>query len=529
MQNHKCLLISGKKIIPENKSSPPNSTLSKENPVAGLNISLTINPDAINAGQKFDVLIILKNSGITTVNIDTLELLPPWEFTRSPENGQVIMNGSIINKSDHLTLSFGTIIPISGKVTVPPGSFNGIYKIGLLTKGENLSDRLISSNIIIKKFDSLPLTGNIPFSILFLVIAGGIMYFTYNIASGRKAENKYEWVFSTASLGFVLWYALYYLIPYSNISNLEIISGNLNSVMVLLISAFVIGLSAGGIKKFVIDKVNRHIEQWKEERTQKLNLMRKGYAEEDQEHILLTSIKEKSELVTRRVGNGYRPVLTVCINMDISDNENIITGVLKRATAEGDIELSPKYIFLMSTSNNEGGVSNFQAIINIIFSQYKYSAVKDSSKESPMELELRQDKMYLNHIIKYLKLEHDIESDYFLIKDYDFYKQIAQNVKDILNKNILDTDKFVKILYEIDFSRLVKYVANDYDRRNKKPLILYETKIISKELIKWIQINSYETRDFALFSRRSNNHSRTIIYEGRRFHVRPNLNKVAIN
>lgn len=160
MQNHKCLLISGKKIIPENKSSPPNSTLSKENPVAGLNISLTINPDAINAGQKFDVLIILKNSGITTVNIDTLELLPPWEFTRSPENGQVIMNGSIINKSDHLTLSSGTIIPISGKVTVPPGSFNGIYKIGLLTKGENLSDRLISSNIIIKKFDSLPLTGN---------------------------------------------------------------------------------------------------------------------------------------------------------------------------------------------------------------------------------------------------------------------------------------------------------------------------------------------------------------------------------
>jgi hypothetical protein len=345
-----------------------------------------------------------------------------------------------------------------------------------------------------KKFDSLPLTGNIPFSILFLVIAGGMMYFTYNIASGRKAENKFEWIFSTASLGFVLWFGLYYLIPHS-ISNLEIISNDLNSIMVLLVSAFAIGVSAGGIKKFVIDKMNQHIEHLKEERTAKLNLMRKGYTEEFYEHILLTSIQEKSELVTQRLGKGYHPVLTVCVNMDKSDNENIITGILKRATEEGDIELSPKYIFPMSTSDNEGGVSNFHAIINIIFSPYRYSAVNRRPKESPMVLELKQDKKYLNDIIKYLKLQHNIQSDYPPIKDYHTYKQIAQTVQNILNNNILDTLNFVKILYEIDFSRLVKYVANDYDRRDKQPLILCETKIISnKELIKWIKINSYETK-----------------------------------
>jgi hypothetical protein len=143
------LTYSGDSNSIENKSSPPNSTLSKENPVAGLNISLTINPDAINAGQKFDVLIVLENFGNTTVNVDSLELIPGWKFMKS--DGQNTTNGVIINKSNRLTLSPGTIIPICGNVTVPPDSFNGVYKIGLLAKGENLSDRLISSNIIVKK------------------------------------------------------------------------------------------------------------------------------------------------------------------------------------------------------------------------------------------------------------------------------------------------------------------------------------------------------------------------------------------
>jgi hypothetical protein len=461
-----------------------------------LNLSMSINPDIINVGQKFDISIFIENSGPSEEQIDSLKLIPTWEVTRVGKDGEqtTTSDGYIINQSEELFVKPNTTEVINGKITVPQDSLSGEYNIAVLMSS-SLADKVISSSIVAKKFDSLPLSGNIPFSILFLVIAGGITYYIYNfVRQGTVKGNYAEWALSTTSVGFVIWYILYYMIPSSSVAALEILSDNVTSVIILLASALLIGSISGSVKRFGLDKISQALRENKATRIHRLNLFRKGYTEVRSEPILQIITKEQAALVNNRLGQGY----TLMVSVTIQENNirKLIYGLLKRVWVESGIELSPKYIFRMSAAENVNGLSNFNAIITILMSPYNFASFAEPSTLGPLALEIKEDKYYLKQVTQYLKRYHDIHihKTLRLFKTESYYIRIADKVGAILTANIANQNTFLDILDSIDFSRLVKYIANDFDRRNKSPRMVFKEIFIDKELVKMVRFINYETR-----------------------------------
>ncbi|TLX84768.1 MAG: hypothetical protein E6L04_06345 [Thaumarchaeota archaeon] len=479
----------------EGNDNLSNTSTTKDVLVSKLSLNFTTNPDAVNVGQKFDIYIFLRNSGPTEQKIDSINLIPPWVITRTTQERQEInsFNGTIVGNSDRLVIEPNTTEVISRKVTVPPDTLGGEYNIAVLMSS-SLPDQVISTTISTMKFDSLPLTGNIPFSILFLVIAGAITYFVFNVVGHRTVKGNYvEWVLSTTSIGFVIWYVLYYLIPSSSISSLEILSDNVSSVIILLGSALVIGFVSGLIKRYVVDKLLQVYRENKETRTHRLNLLRQGYTELPPQQVLELVTKEQAILINRRLGQGY--ALKVAVTTYENNTPKLIRGMLKRVSAENGIELSPKYIFYMRQNDNENAQNNFNAIKDILTSPYKYSSLNEPSSLSPLAIEMKEDKLYLTHVIKYLEQNNIlIQNPFYLLKNDSYYNSISNEVRTILTRNIANQAEFLKILDGIDFSRLVKYVANNYDRRNKKPRTFYKEIFINKDLVKLVEFINYETR-----------------------------------
>ena len=460
-----------------------------------LSLNFTINPDVINVGQKFNIYIFIKNSGPTEQKIDSINLIPPWVITQTTQEGQEIIssNGTIVGNSDILVIEPSATEVISRKVTVPPDSLGGEYNIAVLMSS-SLPDQVISTTISTMKFDSLPLSGNIPFSILFLVIAGAITYFVFNVVGHRTVKGNYvEWVLSTTSIGFVIWYVLYYLIPSSSISSLEILSDNVSSVIILLGSALLIGSVSGLIKRYVVDKLLQIYRENKEIRRQRLNLLR-GYTEIPDREILDDIAIEQATLVNSRLGQGY--ALMVAVTIYENNNPKIIRGILKRVSVQNGIELSPKYIFHMRQNDNENSQDNFNAITTILTSSYKYSSLNQPSSLSPLAIEMKEDKFYLKQVLQYLKQEHNISihRSFYQLKNDSDYSNIANNIRRIMTTNIRNQTVFLGILDGIDFSRLVKYVANNYDRRKKTPRTVFKEIFINKDLVKLVQFVNYQTR-----------------------------------
>ena len=269
----------------------------------GISLTSVISPNEVKSGENTTFIISVKNNGNSTKNISSILLILPWE--KKSEN---IQHPTILESNKIFTTRYIVHIPTN----LTAGKYNAV--ISLYT---NNSDYLGYSELTVKSIQGISLTGDIPFSVLAIVIPGILTYFIVIYAITKKFDRSYfEMGIVSVSFGILIWFIagqitkedIFTYLPRNHIS---------------YIIAFSIAVSIGIlilILKFGLEMLFKKIIHYNKENQYQRDLIIKGYARNDSP-VWVSFLKEHLS-ISQKLGE-YLPMIRVILKDERSNSFSI--------------------------------------------------------------------------------------------------------------------------------------------------------------------------------------------------------------
>ena len=415
-------------------ANDPNSSMAQSSLAADLKAS----PTEVNVGEVVTLGLSVKNEGNTT-EITSVELISPrWPVTEKNTTNYPVVLGT---EKVHFTTM---------EVTVPKDITQGAYNLAVIIRTP-ASDHIVQTSLTAKKIQSFPLSGDIPLSIIAIVIPGLVTYAVIVYLFTHKFERHYiEMGLVGIAFGIFNWY----LVGKGIDSVLQ--SSFIDYGLVLAISGGVGVAIVLGIK--LMEKVRDQFQNRKALKKFTSHLMLKGYSTHAGQSWNLFFDKEM-EAIKAKLGKRY--TIAVRVHLKSSDSaQRVVEGVLLWSDSDPphNIVLHPR--FTMPSRRAE--------IIRVL-----------ASDNSPILEELKENKNYRKLIIEYLK-----------IREKPGGKKIVDEIRKKLEQ-ASTLEEFTQILEKIDFSLYVGFVVRIL--RNNSITMCYPNPVyIPGDNIEKVEVLRYE-------------------------------------
>lgn len=407
-----------------------------------LEIDMQINPDSVSVNDKLRIEVAIKNAGNST-ELQELRILYPW---------------SLPNQLNHsITLNPGRVFTEDIMITVPEMTDPGKYNVGALV-GTNDSDYLLNTDLTVNRFQSINFSGEIPLSVLALLMPGILSYFIAVWLLTGKFDRQYlEIGIGSFGLGFIAWSILNVITGRTIYS---ISQSQATDYFWVFVIAVILAFAIIFLVKFTQSTINKLNES---KQLQRFNqaLRVKGYAttEEPPWHTFIVSLVNAAKKNGRRYGLKVKVV-----SSDFPSTEYV--GLLKHYDYDSpnSVAITPKYIVTCTINQ----------VVNIL--------TNDDS--SPLRKKLSEDDAFLAKAVEY------INQGYIPTSDYAYYR-----LKTLIN-SAANLQSLENILVGIDFSIIVEDVALEL-RSSGLGIVSqkYENfTFVKGKIIRKLEVLGFETR-----------------------------------
>ena len=366
-------------VAPEqSRGEPSTSTLG---PLA---VDVRANPDKANPGETVNLGITIENHGKKAVRLENVTLtFPSWRYNYlSSATGNLAVNR--------------TLIVLMG-VTIDREAPGGNHNIVVLatSNATTISGKTV---LAVNRIDNIPLSGNIPFSILVIVLSGSILYVVFRFTYEGKFDTNYVQVtVFSIGLGLLVWTILSFfgfVIPFEGVPGSK-------AVFSLVIFSGAIGLVLGTATRIIM-KVLKQREAKQLQNLAKYTRLRKGYADEN-DTILNNFLIQYLDFLHAKLGKEYTFFVRVYLKESIEGRYHI-EGLLKQFESKikpQDVILAKR--FRVNADRDE--------IVDFL-------TTSKNEDPSPLVKELLDDAEYARNIGKWLKVDKNVKERSILSKIY---------------------------------------------------------------------------------------------------------------
>jgi hypothetical protein len=268
-----------------------------------IDIQFHANPDVVDAGKKVKFTMIIKSQNTSTF-INSAELITPWSNIRQTINQTIDPNRALVKEIEF---------------KIPVNASNGKHFVNLLVTTQK-SDFNSETEVTVKKIQSIPLSGDIPLSVLIIIFSGIITYLIPIFLLTQKFERNYvEVTLASIGLGLFNWLILYQI---NIVGDWGIISDEPTSIAFLLIFSLAMGFGIFVVVSLIIIPIQNLIRSKRTVRGRFLDLTRTGIT--SSENIWQKSLRAETDRA-KRIGRVYSLALKVKLK---SDPQRVIVGIL---------------------------------------------------------------------------------------------------------------------------------------------------------------------------------------------------------
>lgn len=359
-------------------------------------VTVYSNPNVVNIGENSSIEIFIKNTANST-QIDAITIISPqgWPNNSTTRYPLVLNQNSIQHSS--ITLH------------IPYDTKDGNYNIVVVAKTPAY-DVLGQTSIQIKTIQSFPLSGDIPISVIAILVPGFTTYSIIVLILTRKYERNFpEMLLVGITFGIIMWYSIGKTIdqiPKSGLTDYVRIAG------ISIVTGLAFALLIKGVKK-----LNEKLT--KNKRFQKIrnSLILEGFAKRD-EQAWATYIGDQLSLVKKNFGKRYSLKMKIVLK---NPTNNIREGILWHYN-DGkpyDVALHPKHVHSCNTRKD---------FVNTLL------------KKSSLLSEINENGGLRKLLSSHLKCDNNSE-------------QVLNSLEQKLSSG--STDEFKDLLQKLDFSNYV--------------------------------------------------------------------------
>jgi hypothetical protein len=416
---------------------------------AKLSVDLKVNPDRVDNGEKSVFTVFVKNEGNATTNMTRLILLSPWQ-TQQQLNHSIILNPNSI-----YVKSIDEIIPENTR----PGN----YDIAVLVKTNN-SDSVAHSPLATSTIEGVSLSGQIPFSIMAIILPGILTYFIIIYLLTRKFDRSYiEVGLVSVGFGFFAWILLHKITNRSFYTILQISTHSVFDYVIVFGIASLIGLVSVFLVQ-IVRRLNSWLMEYKTIKNFNDALLIEGYAE-TRDPTWISFIKEQLD-VSKKFGIEYTVRLRIYSKTAPSSLlGHSYNGLLRQFENDPPyhVYLRPKY-FANCTK---------QKLLDILADE----------QTSPLKKSLEANQQLCLRASKFVG-EQQCANPQLI---FDKAKQRLQSANDL--------ESFANVLNSLDFSAYVQDVLKYLENEEKVPVrkVYDDFSFIIYDQIRKIEVVSYET------------------------------------
>ena len=430
-------------------------------PKYSIDLQLYGNPITMEFGRNVSLDLYIKNTGNVSETIDSIDLVFPniWEHSNI--------------SSSTIPLEPNKTILKNIEVMLPQNTASGKYEVGVLVTTPH-EDYVAHTELNINRLESIPFSGNIPLSVLVLIVSGLITYFIIIYFITRKFKRGYVEI----GLVSILFGLLNWLIarslppPFNVVKYIETLHNDPLGAFMIIGVGF-----ASGMGGFAIYKLGKYIKklyyEWQHEKERKKSIFTRGYQVTGKSDATWYEfITRRLDFVSQNIGKKYSITIRIYLKSD-SARWRYIDGIWEIAEERRpiDISLGPKRIVF---------VTNRKQIYDVL---YKHKKI--------IEDVLKYDSTY-RKLIKQRLEEKEKAS---------FLRDSIQEIRDEMLKKmdkVIDKDDFVTFMEEYDFSRFVvaaaHYLRKDSEYSLKTAMRYQGPVFIPFESIEHVEIIGYETK-----------------------------------
>jgi hypothetical protein len=457
-----------------------NAEVQNTSQIGSISLQLRPNPDAIDAGKTIKFILSFSNSENSST-INSARLITPWNNIDLKINETVDLNKVLFKET---------------QFHVPSNASNGKYFFKVLLNTDR-GDYSSDTEVNIKKIQSIPLSGDIPLSVLVIIFSGLITYvIPIFFLTHRLDRNYIEVTLASIGLGLLNWLVLNGI---NLVGDWGIISDDPLSIGYLLLFSLGTGF---GIFLFISRIIKplfvlRQARQVARGRLQ--DLARTGYT--SSQNIWKTSLANEVNIVKRRLGRYYNLTLRVTLK---SDPGKQLEGILNHfePNPPHDLVLIPNYEVI---------IKNKQSIIDVL-----------TEENSPIFRELKN-AVYRQKLLKYLLSLHTNLQPKELKKVKKRLKkddEIISEIKTRLTNSLSTTENFIKILDGIDISVYAWYLVKRLKEVGNSSYY-YKKQFISGDDISSVEMIKYQCPYSISFDEKGTRYTLPRIYVNEEFHFIP--------
>jgi hypothetical protein len=299
-------------------------TLASANAQSGMTLAVKINPEKPDVGESISVIISATNESALPTSINSAKIISPqWQVSSQPTFPVTI--GSNETKA----FALGLMVPREAS-----GGTNNIV-IQLETSAGAM---VVSSSVDVQKLQVLPLSGDIPLSILAIVLSGLLSYVIIVYGFTKTFDRSYlELGLASAALGILNW-GIYGILTDRTLD--EVARSSPSDYLAVTGISIGVGLAIVFIIQYGLT-IQKKITSNSELQQIRSQLALKGYADEQKEAWLLYMKKELDK--SKEIGRTY--TLRVRVYLRIPDGNSYVEGCVLNYDDKPPygIYLMPKY------------------------------------------------------------------------------------------------------------------------------------------------------------------------------------------
>ena len=427
------------------------------NKVENVSINITLNPDVLSVGGSGKLFIKISNSGNLNASVNSMQLAPSWNQSNINQNFIVKPNRTFFE---------------SVALKIPDNITSGKYTLDFKAS-TSLKDYDANAVLNISRIETLPLSDNIPLSILVVIFSGVL---TYSIAAyiiTHSFQRSYiEIALWSAGLGFLNWGILSVFASQLRIrTTLELIQYDFYAVVMILIIGILVGFMAGLFQKFVISSILALLREKNIIKERQTSFRQRGFWQSEAAlPVWPYFISEEWDFIKQNLGKNYSTTLKVYLKNQINER-SYLTGILgkfENVRSPYDMVLYPKYTVdstrseLVARLRQQGELGR-----NLIYEMFE------------------DDSEYLKKVTDNMKKEFSLTGNSSI--------ELSIEILNLLQSGISNDDcnQFHKVLERIDFS---KYVSKVIERMQQTPITSYDGPLyIQGENILNIELVCYES------------------------------------
>ena len=295
--------------------SDAQTNLDTKKKVENLSVNITVNPDTLSVSGSGNLSIKIENSGNLNASVNSIQLSPPWNQTDFGRNIPLNTNRTYFD-----------LVPLKVPGGISSGKYNLNVKVSTLSR-----DYDASTVLTVNRIETLPLSDNIPLSILVLIFSGVLTYSVAAYIITHSFQRSYvEIGLWSAGLGFLNWGILSFLASILRVeTTLELIQYDFYSVLSILLIGLAVGLIAGIFYKYVITSILSILRDKNFIREQERSFRQSGFWRSGEaEPVWPFFVLQEWNDIRQSLGKNYSTTLKVYLKNPVNSKSEI-TGILR--------------------------------------------------------------------------------------------------------------------------------------------------------------------------------------------------------